>query len=83
LTTEFSNYPQQADILLVPDLEADNMLAKQLSDKSGAERAGIVLDARAPIVLTSRPDFVRTRLGFDSGYVLVANALRNGTFLTR
>jgi phosphate acetyltransferase len=44
----------QADILLVPDLEAGNMLAKQLSYLSGAEGAGIVLGARVPIVLTSR-----------------------------
>jgi acyl dehydratase len=52
----------QADILLVPDLEAGNMLAKQLAYLSGAEGAGIVLGARVPIVLTSRADSVRTRL---------------------
>jgi phosphotransacetylase len=49
----------QADILLVADLEAGNMLAKQLSYLSGAEGAGIVLGARVPIVLTSRADSVR------------------------
>src|SRR5262249_19247815 len=49
----------QADILLVPDLEAGNMLAKQLSYLAGAEGAGIVLGARVPIVLTSRADSVR------------------------
>ncbi|MEK0083188.1 bifunctional enoyl-CoA hydratase/phosphate acetyltransferase [Benzoatithermus flavus] len=52
----------QADILLVPDLEAGNMLAKNLSFLAGAEAAGIVLGAAVPIVLTSRADTVRTRL---------------------
>jgi phosphate acetyltransferase len=52
----------QADILLVPDLEAGNMLAKNLSFLAGAEAAGIVLGAAVPIVLTSRADSVRTRL---------------------
>ena len=52
-----------ADILLVPDLEAGNMLAKQLQYLAGADSAGIVLGARVPIVLTSRADNVRTRIG--------------------
>ena len=52
----------QADILLVPDLEAGNMVAKQLQYLAGADSAGIVLGARVPIVLTSRADTVRTRL---------------------
>ena len=51
-----------ADILLVPDLEAGNMIAKQLTYLAGADSAGIVLGARVPIVLTSRADNVRTRL---------------------
>lgn len=51
-----------ADILVVPDLEAGNMLAKQLIYLSGAESAGIVLGARVPIVLTSRSDSVLSRL---------------------
>ena len=51
-----------ADILLVPDLEAGNMLAKQLTFLANAEAAGIVLGARVPIILTSRADSVRTRL---------------------
>jgi phosphate acetyltransferase len=51
-----------ADILLVPDLEAGNMLAKQLTFLANAEAAGIVLGARVPIILTSRADSVRTRM---------------------
>jgi phosphotransacetylase len=52
----------QADILLVPDLEAGNMLAKQLEYLGGAEGAGIVLGARVPIILTSRADDTISRL---------------------
>lgn len=51
-----------ADILVVPDLEAGNMIAKQLVYLAGAEAAGIVLGARVPIVLTSRADGVMSRL---------------------
>jgi phosphotransacetylase len=73
----------QADILLVPDLEAGNMLAKQLAYMSGAEGAGIVLGARVPIVLTSRADSVRTRLASAAVLALVAHARRAGTFPVR
>ena len=66
----------QADILLVPDLEAGNMLAKQLAYLSGAEGAGIVLGARVPIVLTSRADSVLTRLASCAVASLVADARR-------
>ncbi len=52
-----------ADVLLVPDLESGNMLAKQLEYLGGAEMAGVVLGARVPIVLTSRSDSARARLG--------------------
>ena len=52
----------RADILVVPDLEAGNMLAKSLSFLTNADSAGIVLGARAPIVLTSRADSVESRL---------------------
>ncbi|WP_111731840.1 bifunctional enoyl-CoA hydratase/phosphate acetyltransferase [Roseovarius amoyensis] len=52
----------QADILIVPDLEAGNMVAKQLIYLAGADAAGIVLGARIPIVLTSRADGVMSRL---------------------
>lgn len=51
-----------ADILVVPDLEAGNMIAKQLIYLAGAESAGIVLGARVPIVLTSRSDGILSRL---------------------
>jgi phosphate acetyltransferase len=70
----------QADILLVPDLEAGNMLAKQLCYLAGADAAGIVLGARVPIVLTSRADSVRTRLASTAVMALVANARRTGGF---
>jgi phosphate acetyltransferase len=68
----------QADVLLVPDLEAGNMLAKQLCYLAGAEGAGIVLGTRVPIVLTSRADSVRTRLASTAVLALVANARRSG-----
>lgn len=64
----------QADILLVPDLEAGNMLAKQLSFLSGADAAGIVLGAKVPIILTSRADSERTRLASCAVAVLLAHA---------
>jgi phosphate acetyltransferase len=65
-----------ADILLVPDLEAGNMMAKQLQYLAGAESAGIVLGARVPIVLTSRADNVRTRLASAAVLKLVAHDRR-------
>ncbi|WP_247879780.1 phosphate acyltransferase, partial [Azospirillum sp. TSA6c] len=68
----------QADILLVPDLEAGNMLAKQLSFLAHADAAGIVLGARVPIILTSRADNVRTRLASCAVAVLSAAARRRG-----
>ena len=52
----------QADILVVPDLESGNMLAKQLEYLGGAQMAGIVLGARVPTILTSRADSAETRL---------------------
>jgi phosphate acetyltransferase len=73
----------QADILLVPDLEAGNMLAKQLSYLAGAEGAGIVLGARVPIILTSRADSVRTRLASTAVMALVAHARGTGTYPAR
>ncbi len=66
----------KADILLVPDLEAGNMLAKQLQYLAGADAAGIVLGARVPIVLTSRADNVRTRLASIAVMKLVAHDKR-------
>jgi phosphate acetyltransferase len=66
----------QADILLVPDLEAGNMLAKQLQYLAGADSAGIVCGTRVPIVLTSRADTVRTRLVSTAVLKLVAHDRR-------
>jgi phosphate acetyltransferase len=66
----------KANILLVPDLEAGNMLAKQLTFMSGADAAGIVLGARIPIILTSRADNLRTRLASSAVAVLIAHARR-------
>ena len=63
-------------ILMVPDLEAGNMLAKNLTFLSRADAAGVVLGARVPIVLTSRADSVRTRLASCAVAALYANALR-------
>jgi phosphate acetyltransferase len=65
-----------ADILIVPDLEAGNMLAKQLTYLAGADSAGIVLGTRVPIVLTSRADSVRSRLASAAVLVLVAHSRR-------
>ena len=62
----------QADILLVPDLEAGNILAKQLSYLAEADAAGIVLGAKVPIILTSRADSVESRLASAAVAVLLA-----------
>jgi len=62
----------EADILVVPDMEAGNMLAKQLAYLAGAAAAGIVLGARVPIVLTSRSDDILTRLASCAVAVLLA-----------
>jgi phosphate acetyltransferase len=66
----------RANVLVVPDLEAGNMLAKSLSFLAGADAAGIVLGAKVPIVLTSRADSLTTRLASCAVAVLVANARR-------
>ena len=62
------------DILLAPDLEAGNMLAKQLSFLANADSAGLVLGARVPIILTSRADSVRSRIASCAVAVLAAHA---------
>jgi phosphate acetyltransferase len=67
-----------AQILVVPDLEAGNMLAKNLTFLARADAAGIVLGARVPIVLTSRADSVRARMASCAVAVLYAHA-RRGT----
>jgi phosphate acetyltransferase len=66
----------RANVLVVPDLEAGNMLAKSLSFLAGADAAGIVLGARVPVILTSRADSVMTRLASCGIAVLVAQARR-------
>jgi phosphate acetyltransferase len=66
----------KAQILVVPDLEAGNMLAKNLVFLSRADSAGVVLGARVPIVLTSRADSVRSRMASCAVAVLYANARR-------
>jgi phosphate acetyltransferase len=68
----------KADILLVPDLEAGNMLAKQLAYLADADAAGIVLGARVPIVLTSRADSARARLASCAVAVLLARHRKGG-----
>src|SRR5678810_327793 len=67
----------RANVLVVPDLEAGNMLAKSLSFLAGADAAGIVLGARVPIILTSRADSVMTRLASCGIAALVAHARRD------
>lgn len=69
----------RAQILLVPDLEAGNMLAKNLSFLANADAAGIVLGARVPIVLTSRADTVRTRMASCAVAALYADARHHKT----
>jgi phosphate acetyltransferase len=69
----------RANILVVPDLEAGNMLAKSLSILAGADAAGIVLGARVPIILTSRADAVPARLASCAVASLVAAARRTST----
>ena len=66
----------RANVLLVPDLEAGNMLAKSLSFLASADAAGIVLGARVPVILTSRADSVMTRRASCAVAVLVAEARR-------
>ena len=73
LTSEVAGDP---DILLAPDLEAGNMMAKQLSFLANADSAGLVLGARVPIILTSRADSLRSRVASCAVAVLAAHARR-------
>lgn len=66
------------DILLTPDLEAGNILAKQLTFLANADSAGMVLGARVPVILTSRADSVRSRIASCAVAMLVAHS-RRGT----
>jgi len=69
----------QAQILVVPDLEAGNMLAKNLTFMAKADAAGIVLGARVPIILTSRADSLRGRMASCAVAVLYADARRRSS----
>ncbi len=73
-----SNVAGDADILLVPDINSGNMVAKQLTFLAYADAAGIVLGARVPIILTSRADSLRTRLMSCALAVLLTQARREG-----
>ena len=65
------------DILIAPDLEAGNMVAKQLSFLANADSAGLVLGARVPVILTSRADSVRSRIASCAVAVLAAHSRRH------
>ena len=65
-----------ADILVAPDLESGNMLAKQLEYLADAEAAGVVVGARVPVILTSRSDSAKTRLASCAVAALMAHARR-------
>jgi phosphotransacetylase len=71
------------DILLVPNLEAGNMLAKQLSFLANADSAGLVVGATVPIVLTSRADSVRSKIASAGVAVLAAHARRRALAAAR
>ena len=73
ITSEVAGDP---DILVAPDLEAGNILAKQLSFLANADSAGMVLDARVPVILTSPADSVRSRIASCAVANLVAHARR-------
>jgi phosphotransacetylase len=71
------------DILLAPDLEAGNILAKQLSFLANADSAGLVLGAKVPIILTSRADSVRSRIASCAVAMLAAHARRQALAVAR
>ena len=73
ITSEVAGDP---DILLAPDLESGNMVAKQLSFLARADSAGLVLGARVPIILTSRADSVRSRIASCAVAMLAAHTRR-------
>ena len=68
-----------ADILVVPDLESGNMLAKQLTFLAGADAAGVVMGAQVPIILTSRADTSRTRIASCAVAALLAQAAKKSS----
>ena len=74
-----SHVAGDADILVTPDLEAGNMIAKQMIYLAGAESAGIVLGARVPIILTGRADGTLSRLA-SCALALLYIHFRRGSF---
>jgi len=76
ITSEVAGDP---DILLAPDLEAGNMVAKQLSFLANADSAGLVLGAKVPVILTSRADSLRSRIASCAVGMLAAHARRQAT----
>ncbi|MFT7136838.1 MAG: phosphate acetyltransferase, partial [Akkermansiaceae bacterium] len=73
-----SDVAGQADILIVPDLESGNMIAKQLIYLAGADAGGVVLGARVPIVLTSRADGVLSRIASAAMAQIFAHSTNTG-----
>ena len=82
LKTASSGYDGKGQILVVPDLEAGNMLAKNLIFLAKADSAGLVLGARVPIVLTSRADSVRSRMASCAAAALYADSRRRTSILS-
>jgi phosphate acetyltransferase len=76
-----SHVAGRAQILVVPDLEAGNMLAKNLIFLAKADSAGLVLGARVPVILTSRADSIRSRMASCAAAVLYADARRRAAGL--
>ena len=68
----------RADILVAPNLEAGNMIAKELSFLAHAEAAGLVMGAQVPVILTSRADSARARLASSALAVILAEAAQCG-----
>jgi phosphate butyryltransferase len=66
----------QADILIVPDIEAGNMLAKSLVYFAGSRLIGLLVGAKAPVVLTSRADTMESKMLSIAGAVLMVNVER-------
>ncbi len=75
-TRVFLEVAGDPDILLAPDLEAGNILAKQLTFLANADSAGLVLGARVPVILTSRADSVRARTASCAVAMLAVHARR-------
>jgi phosphate acetyltransferase len=76
-----SDVAGQADILIVPDLNSGNMIAKQLIYLAGADAGGVVVGARVPIILTSRADGVLSRIASAAMAQLMAHAARTAPIL--